>query len=247
MRIVRGLTRVVYYTTASGRGEKRAAGEGRARGDYNRGFDVVTAVLVLHEPEPPGYDDLRAGDVPVALGRLLGVRLAASVLRAFGSVRAAARASDLELRGLGLTERKLEAFRDAVAVGTLAQAAPVLGRQIHGPGDVARYMAAKLGLADVEEFYVIALDARHRVIGEILLARGSVDAVGIESRQVFRTLIRFDATAAIVVHNHPSTDPTPSAIDEAITRRLREGGEVVGIQILDHIVVAAGGQWVQIK
>jgi DNA repair protein RadC len=207
----------------------------------------VTAVHVLHEPEPPGYDDAPGGDVPMALGRLLGAKLAASLLQEFGSVRGAARASDLELRALGLSDRKLGAFRDAVAVGTLAQAAPVLGTQILGPDDVARYMAAKLGLADVEELYVVALDARHRVIGEILLARGSVDAVGIEPRQLFRALVRLDATAAIVVHNHPSTDPTPSVVDETITRRLREGGEVVGIKILDHIVVAAGGQWVQIK
>jgi DNA repair protein RadC len=207
----------------------------------------VTAALVLREPEPPHYDDAGAGDVPLALARLLGARLAASLLQVFGSVRDAARASDAELRALGLTDRKLGAFRDAVAVGTLAQAAPVLGTQILGPDDVARYMSAKLGLCDVEEFYVVALDARRRVIGEILLARGSVDAVGIEPRQVFRALVRADATAAIVVHNHPSTDPTPSAIDEAITRKLREGGALVGIEILDHIVVAAGGQWVQIK
>jgi len=208
---------------------------------------VTAPALALHEPEPPGYDDAPVADVPGALGRLLGPRLAAAVLQAFGSVRGAARASDAELRAHGLSDRKLEAFRDAVAVGTLAQAAPVLGTQVRGPDDVARYMAAKLGLADVEEFYVVALDARHRVIGEFLLARGSVDAVGIEPRQVFRALVRADATAAIVVHNHPSTDPTPSAIDEAITRALREGGAVVGIEILDHIVVAAGGQWVQIK
>ena len=192
----------------------------------------------LNESDPPAYK----AELP-ALARLLGVTLAVSVLRAFGSVRGAGLASDSELRALGVSDAKLRNFRNAVAVGALAVAAPVLGRLILDPSDVAAYFAAQLALVDVEEFWLVGLDSRHRIVGQTMVSRGSVSGVEITARSVFRTLLRMDASAAIVVHQHPSGDPTASASDLVVTKKLTAAGKVVGITLLDHLVVVPGGAW----
>ena len=96
------------------------------------------------------------------------------------------------------------------------------------------------GLAQ-EVFMVLAIDVRNVVLEEIEVARGSLTQVEVHPREVFRPLIRIGAAGAIAVHNHPSGDPTPSPEDLALTRRLREVGELVGIPLVDHVVVAERG------
>jgi DNA repair protein RadC len=96
------------------------------------------------------------------------------------------------------------------------------------------------GLAQ-EVFLVLAIDIRNVVLEEIEVARGSLTQVEVHPREVFRPLIRVGAAGAIAVHNHPSGDPTPSPDDLALTRRLREVGELIGIPLVDHVVVAERG------
>ncbi len=96
------------------------------------------------------------------------------------------------------------------------------------------------GLAQ-EVFIILAIDIRNVVLEEIEVARGSLTQVEVHPREVFRPLIRIGAAGAIAVHNHPSGDPTPSAEDLALTRRLREVGELIGIPLVDHVVVAERG------
>jgi len=90
-------------------------------------------------------------------------------------------------------------------------------------------------------FLILAIDIRNVVLEEIEVARGSLTAVEVHPREVFRPLIRCGAAGAIAVHNHPSGDPTPSPEDLALTRRLREVGDLVGIPLVDHVVVAERG------
>jgi DNA repair protein RadC len=90
-----------------------------------------------------------------------------------------------------------------------------------------------------ETFWVLALDARHRVEHTRRVAEGTLTSVEVHPREVFRPLIRMGAAATILVHNHPSGDPCPSRDDVAITRRLMEVGELVGIPVLDHVVLSA--------
>jgi DNA repair protein RadC len=92
-----------------------------------------------------------------------------------------------------------------------------------------------------EVFIVIALDARNAIMTEVEIARGSLTSVDVHPREVFRPLIRLAAAGAVVCHNHPSGDPTPSPDDVALTRRLRRAGNLVGIPVLDHVVVGAEG------
>jgi DNA repair protein RadC len=93
-----------------------------------------------------------------------------------------------------------------------------------------------------EEFHALLLNTQHTVIREVLVTRGILDASLIHPREVFRPAVLAGAAAVILVHNHPSGDPTPSAEDRAVTRQLVEAGRVVGIPVLDHVVVA-GLRW----
>lgn len=88
-----------------------------------------------------------------------------------------------------------------------------------------------------EHFLVLSLDNKNRVIAEHEVARGSLNSVNIEPREVFRALIRDGAAGSIAVHNHPSGDPKPSAEDSAMCRRLFQTGILVGIHLLDFIIV----------
>jgi DNA repair protein RadC len=92
-----------------------------------------------------------------------------------------------------------------------------------------------------EEFHVVCLDAKHQVVNTQRVSVGSLDRSLVHPREVFRPAIKDAAKAIIVVHNHPSGDPTPSGDDFAVTSRLEEAGKTLGIQLLDHVVVARQG------
>jgi len=90
---------------------------------------------------------------------------------------------------------------------------------------------------DREHFMVVGLDAKHAVIGINTVSIGSVTMSIVHPREVFKPLILMSASAVILAHNHPSGDPTPSQEDRALTRRLKECGELLGITVLDHVVL----------
>ena len=90
---------------------------------------------------------------------------------------------------------------------------------------------------DREHFMVVGLDAKHAVIGINTVSIGSVTMSIVHPREVFKPLILLNASAVILAHNHPSGDTTPSQEDRALTRRLKDGGELLGITVLDHIVL----------
>jgi DNA repair protein RadC len=114
--------------------------------------------------------------------------------------------------------------------------------RIKGCDDAIRYcMKAFSRLAldgKQEQFHIVTLDTQHGPIANHLITVGTLDASLVHPREVFRPAIRDAASAILLVHNHPSGDPTPSAEDRAVTRKLRDVGNLIGIQVLDHIVVA---------
>jgi len=110
-------------------------------------------------------------------------------------------------------------------------------------GDVATFMMPLLSDLDREVFWVLMLDARHYVCGVHLVSVGSLTTAVVHPREVFKALVASNAAAAILVHNHPSGDPTPSAEDRAVTQRLREAGDLLGIPVLDHIVLGESGRY----
>jgi len=88
-----------------------------------------------------------------------------------------------------------------------------------------------------EVFCALMLDGKHRVSGFVEVSRGTLTSSLVHPREVFGPAIRMGAASIIVAHNHPSGDPEPSTEDIAVTKRLRDAGEILGIQVLDHIIV----------
>src|SRR6185369_694096 len=99
---------------------------------------------------------------------------------------------------------------------------------------------ARFEQTDREEFVVILLDAKHKLLGFHVVSVGSLTASVVHPREVFKVAILGNAAALILLHNHPSGDATPSAEDLQITQRLQEVGEVIGIKVVDHIIIGEG-------
>jgi DNA repair protein RadC len=129
----------------------------------------------------------------------------------------------------------------SLELGMRAAGLPVQrGRALRGPADVHGLFGPRLRHLLQEEFHVVLLDTRHRLISTSLVTRGTADTSLVHSREVFREAVREGASAVILVHNHPSGDPRPSPEDRTVTRQLSEAGLVVGIPVLDHIIVGDG-------
>lgn len=111
---------------------------------------------------------------------------------------------------------------------------------IRGPADVFRRMGPRLRDVPQEEFHALLLNARHRIVREVLVTRGILDASLIHPREVFRLAVSEGAASVILVHNHPSGDPHPSSEDRAVTRQLAAAGRALGIPVLDHVVIGRG-------
>jgi DNA repair protein RadC len=104
------------------------------------------------------------------------------------------------------------------------------------------YQRMRLVLRDLrhEEFHVLLLSTQNEVLRDLQITRGTLDASLVHPREVFRPAIAEAAASVILVHNHPSGDPTPSAEDRAVTRQLRAAGQTIGIEVLDHVVMGEG-------
>ena len=103
--------------------------------------------------------------------------------------------------------------------------------------DVFRSYRARFSQVKQEEFILLMLDNKNRVIREEVVSRGGIDASVVQPREVFKAAIRASAAAVICVHNHPSGDPTPSHDDFVITQRLEQAAEFLQIEMLDHLII----------
>ncbi len=108
------------------------------------------------------------------------------------------------------------------------------------PRDVADYLAPRYSVWPVERFGVMLLDAKLRVIRTAIVSTGTVDGSLVHPRDVYRVAALASAASVVVFHNHPTGDPTPSADDRAVTRRLQEAGELMGIELADHMILGHG-------
>jgi DNA repair protein RadC len=153
--------------------------------------------------------------------RLLARELAA--VRGVGPARAARLAAALELA------------RRALA------APPPLRACVRSGSEVDRLYRERLASLERECFLVLLLDARHRIFREEFVVEGTLVAAPVDAREVFLPAVRWRAAAVLVAHNHPSGDPRPSPADHEVTRRLQRAGEVLGIPLVDHVVIAREG------
>jgi DNA repair protein RadC len=198
--------------------------------------------LLLRGPEQLSDAELLAVVLPTAAGNAGPVERGRALLVRFGSLRGvlgAAPRALAEVPGLGPARVALLG-----AVGELARRAVEQRVARHAPlrtsAEVYRHCGARLAALRKEQFHVLLLDGKNRLIKEVRISEGSLTASLVHPREVFVPVIEESAAAIILVHNHPSGDPTPSAEDIAITQRLRQVGELMGVGVLDHVVIGDG-------
>jgi DNA repair protein RadC len=159
----------------------------------------------------------------------------------YGDLRrlAAIHPADLRDHGLpaGAIDRFLAAFEIARRYGEVEWST---GEPFKGSYDVYAHFRERLAAETVEHFIAVLLDNKHRKIRDVTLSIGSLTASIVHPRDVFSRVIREAVAAIVLVHNHPSGDPTPSAEDLEITRRLRGVAELIGVRILDHVIIGKG-------
>ena len=119
-------------------------------------------------------------------------------------------------------------------------AVKLIGESFRSSGDICRWLKSHR-YARQENFWVLLLNNKHRLLRRIRVTRGIANKSLVHPREVFRAAIRAGAAAIVLVHNHPSGDATPSEEDVRVTARLVEAGEIVGIRVVDHVVVAEHG------
>jgi DNA repair protein RadC len=153
--------------------------------------------------------------------------------------RLAARPAPELLRAAGVGPTKAARLVAAFELGQrlARESRPALPR-IREPEDVVRLLEGRLRDLQVEEFHLLALDSQSQVMREVLVTRGLLNSSLVHPREVFRPAIAEAAAGVIVVHNHPSGDPTPSAEDRAVTRQLVSAGQLLDLPLYDHVIIA---------
>jgi len=142
----------------------------------------------------------------------------------------------------GLGPSKAARLVAAVELGRRVVTRPLSRRaRLASSKDVDAAFRARLADLDQECFWAIALDAKSRPIRELEIARGGLSSCPVAPADVFRALVREAAASVIILHNHPSGEPTPSADDVALTERLARAGELLGIRLVDHVVIGREG------
>jgi DNA repair protein RadC len=161
---------------------------------------------------------------------------------------ALARASPRHLAvASGLAPRAALRLAAAFELGRRVERARCPARQpLRTPERVHACMAIELRGLERETFHALLLDGKHRLRRAVRVSEGTLTSSLVHPREFFQPALRECAAAVIAVHNHPSGDPEPSAEDLAVTRRLIEAGELLGVPLLDHVVVADGG-WVSLR
>lgn len=167
------------------------------------------------------------------------LNLAQRLLTKYRGLGGLARSSFGELcRERGLGEAKAAQVKAALELGKrLLVAAPEERPQVKSPSDVANLLMLEMSYLEQEHLRTILLDSKNHVIGIPTIYQGSLNATSLRVGEVFREAVRANSAALIVVHNHPSGDPTPSPEDAQITRLIVEAGRLLDIEVLDHLVI----------
>lgn len=140
-----------------------------------------------------------------------------------------------DVRGMGAA--KACALKAALELGRRLMVDEAQRIQIRSPQDVASLLMIEMGHLENECLRTVLLNTKNQVLAMPTIYQGSVNQMGIRVGELFREAVRHNATAMIVVHNHPSGDPTPSPEDVAVTRTLVEAGKMMDIEVLDHLVI----------
>lgn len=238
------------YTTAPRRNRRGVTAE-RASISYHEGSGPMTRVPVNDRPREKlaraGVDALGDSEL-VALVIGAGTKARGVLTVAQDVIEAADGVPGLGRLGLGELERipgigasRAARVLAAVELGrrTLTRETPDRPRFMT-PKDAAHYLMPRYGGFQVERCGVMLLDQKQRLIRTCVVSSGTLDATVVHPRDVFRVAVAGSAASVVVFHNHPSGDPAPSTRDRLLTRRLDGAGEVIGIELADHIILGEG-------
>ena len=117
------------------------------------------------------------------------------------------------------------------------------GKPIKSSRDVFKYAAPKIAEFDKEYFMVLHLDSRNKILRDEIISIGTLNSSLVHPREVFKSAIKESANSIILVHNHPSGDPTPSAEDLIITEKLMGAGKLLDLEVLDHVIIGKKKFW----
>ena len=178
----------------------------------------------------------RAGHTAVDLGR--------NLLERFGSlagIEQAAIKEICEVKGIG--KAKAAEIKAAIELGRRYQKPSLAGASFCSSHDVAAYYRPRMKDLKQETFRCALLDTKNKIIREEVVSIGSLSASIVHPRDSFKAAIRESAAAVVFIHNHPSGDVKPSQEDILLTKRLVQAGDVLGIQVLDHIIIGDGSHF----
>ncbi|MGD8244611.1 MAG: DNA repair protein RadC [Anaerolineae bacterium] len=175
----------------------------------------------------------------VGTGGESALDMARRLLATYDGLPGLARATFAELRAEhGLGNAKTAQLKAALELGRrMLLATPEDRYVVRSPSDVAQLLMAEMAHLEQEHFRVLYLDTRHRLLGSETVYVGSLNASHIRVAEVFRDAIKRNCAAIIVAHNHPSGDPSPSPEDVEVTRQLLAAGNLLSIELLDHLII----------
>ncbi len=170
------------------------------------------------------------------------VQLSQQLLREYNGWRGLQRTSFQDLQNWhGMGEAKTAQLKSALEIGRrLALMSYEERFQIKSPSDVAKLMQVEMSYLDQEHLRVICVDTKNRVQKIQTIYIGSLNASLVRVGEVFKEAIKLNSAALIIVHNHPSGDPTPSPEDVLMTRQIVDAGQLLDIDVLDHLVIGHG-------
>ncbi len=147
----------------------------------------------------------------------------------------------------GVGEAKAAKVKAAFELGRRLAAISADDRAtVESPEDVVNLVGIEMAALEQEQLRVVLLDTKHRVLAIRTIYQGSTNQAQVRIGELFREAVRYNAVAIVLVHNHPSGDPTPSPEDVVVTRQLVEAGRLLGVEVLDHLVIGQG-RWVSLR
>jgi DNA repair protein RadC len=176
------------------------------------------------------------------------VQVGQRLLNKYGGLRGLHRAPFDELiEQRGIRKAKASQIKAAIELGRrLTIESPEERPSINSPADAAVLVEYEMSALEQEHLRVMLLDRRNRVLETVEVYKGSVNSAQVRVGELFKEAIRKNASALIVIHNHPSGDPTPSPDDVAVTRAIIQAGKLLDVEVLDHLVIGQG-RWVSLK
>ena len=220
-------------------------------------MDKVEYNLTIKElpvSERPRERLLHAGAAALSTAELMAIILRIGVggqsvlsvsqhlLARFDGLPGLARASAAELMSEhGIGEAKVAQLKAAFELGRrLLVTSPADRPQVRSPADAAQLLMAEMSLLEQEHLRLVLLDTKNYVLSTPTVYVGSLNTSLIRIGELFRYALRENCAALIVAHNHPSGDPTPSPEDVIVTSRIVEGGQLLDVEVLDHLIIGRG-------